>query len=70
MKIKPPSAKNRRIAALKQRHVHYWLLPEKPKKAKRISQLNKLHKRTRRPSEFVMMAISIENEERQPRTRR
>lgn len=58
MKIKPPSAKNRRITALKMRAKHWWLIPEKPKSSGRLSQLNKHNRRY--PSEFVRMAEHIE----------
>jgi len=51
MRIKPPSAKHRRKAALRKLSSHYWLLPEPPKKVGRLGQLNKHNHR--KPSEFV-----------------
>lgn len=58
MKIKPPSAKHRRKAALRKLSSHYWLLPIQPKKTGRLGQLNKHNHR--KPSEFVRMAIKLE----------
>lgn len=62
MKIKPPSRRNRKIAELKRRYIHYWLAPQKQKKAGRSSQLNKFNRRLRVKSEFVLMAEKIEQE--------
>ncbi len=45
MKIKPPSAANRRLAALRARYDQWWLVPEQPRKAGRLKQLNKHNKR-------------------------
>lgn len=61
MKIKEPSARNRRITALKQKYVHWWLAPEKPRGTSRLGQLNKFNNRIRVPSEFILMAQRIED---------
>lgn len=61
MKIKPASKKALRRAALRKQDVHYWLVPEKPKKQSRLKQLSK-HNRPIK-SEFVRMAERIEDEQ-------
>lgn len=60
MKIKPPSKKNLRRAKLKASAIHWWLVPEKPKKTYRLKQLNKHNRRVK--SEFILMAEVIEND--------
>jgi hypothetical protein len=67
MRIKAPSRKHLQRAKLKATKVHWWLFPEAPKKAMRLSCLNKANKKLRRsvgPSEFITMAIAIENDQR------
>lgn len=60
MKIKPPSKKHVRRAALRKANVQYWLVPEQPRKAGRLGQLNKYCKRRKIKSEFQIMIIKIE----------
>jgi hypothetical protein len=62
MKIKGPSRLHTLRARQKAEFLHWWLVPERPKKVGRLAQLNKRNKRT--PSEFVRMASAIENEPR------
>lgn len=60
MKIKPPNRNHLERAAKRKLNLHYWLTPEALKKVGRLSQLNKKNRRT--PSEFIIMAERIENE--------
>ena len=62
MKIKPPSRLQRKRALLQQKYVHYWLAPVEIKKSGRLGQMNKANRKSRRPSEFVTLARSLEYE--------
>lgn len=62
VKIKDPSAKNRKRAALREKYFHWWLAPEKVKKVGRLGQLNKRNRSMRVVSEFIRAALSIEED--------
>jgi len=60
MKIKSPSKRHLKRAALRKANEHYWLVPEQPRKVGRLGQLNKLNKRMRVKSEFQIMITKFE----------
>ncbi len=40
---------------------HAWLVVEQPRSRARLGQLNKFNKRTKKPSEFLVMARQLED---------